>query len=163
MTTPANPPAPAGTGTIDTAHDLDSASRAHQAATTRRQAKAPVDEVTFFGQLSFLVTIGYMTNAQADALVDWFRSNGAAPLPVIPSPDGLPSPTMYEILGTSIRFGTPRPTGIAEHDSFFSALLGGVSDLISTVCDGATEVLNAGTALVQAATALVQQLQTLAV
>jgi hypothetical protein len=163
MTTPVNPPATAGTGTVDTASDLDSASRAHQAGTARRQAEAPVDEVTFFGQLSFLVTIGYLSNAQADALIDWFKAKGATPLPAIPGPDGLPGPTMYEILGTSIHFGTLSSTGVAEFgilDDFLSAL-SGVGDLVETVCQGATQVLNAGTALIQAATALVQQLQTI--
>ena len=163
MSTPDNPPtsATAAAGMHDPGQDLEAADRAHQATTRRPPTAGPPDPITFAGQLSFLLTIGYLTKPQAAALFSWFQSNGTMKLPELAGPEGISGPTMYEILSTSIHFGTPQPG--ATHGSigdFFSGLANAVGDLISTVTDGVTEVLAGGTALIQAGTQLVQEIHT---
>jgi hypothetical protein len=97
---------------------------------------------------------------------------------------------MYEILATKIHFGTPSPVrrviefraNVASDRSsgrratepvegeeelaadvlgFFTGLLGGVADAITTVLDGVTTTLQAGTELVHAASQLVHELHDL--
>ena len=158
MTTTSNPNVPE---TADPSQDLAAASRAAQAVRGGRPT-GPVDRTTFFGQVSFLTTIGYLTNDQAQALITWFLNRGATPLPNLPGPDNIPSPKMYDILATSIRFNTPKDPAPADADIFdwFSGALDAIGDLITTTTDGIAHVLDSGTALVQAGTQLVMAIGT---
>jgi hypothetical protein len=162
MSTPAPPAA-------DPVADLDAAHRAHTAATTPRTDPTVSPQGIFLGQLSFLLTVGYITQDQSLALLNWFQTKGATPLPSLPDPVGIPGPSMYEIVSTSIHFNTPAGAmdpathGILDDiGDFFSGLLGGVTDLIGTTLDGITTALQQGTALLQAGSQLVGQLHTLA-
>jgi hypothetical protein len=162
MSTPDAPPTSAtDAGTIDPGRDLEAADRAFHAVTTRRPAGSPPDLLTFASQLQFLLTIGYLTKPQADALVAWFQSNGMMKLPALTGPDGISGPSMYEILSTSIHFGTPAVTaaqGTHGFLDFFSGLVDDLGDLMGTVFDGVTSVLEAGTGLIQAGTQLVHEI-----
>jgi hypothetical protein len=155
MSTPSAPPA------ADPVADLDAAHRAHVAATVPRASGTRISTLEFSGQLNFLVTIGYLTKDQGAALFGWFTTNGMTKLPALPDPAGAPSPSMYEILSTSIHFGTPAEAlepGAHGFLDFFSGLLGSVGDLITTALTAVTTTLQAGTALVQAGSVLVGQL-----
>jgi hypothetical protein len=131
MSTPSAPPV------ASPVQDLDAAQRAHVAATTPRTATGPVDKITFIGQLSFLVTIGYLTKDQADALIAWFTSSGVTPPPPLPGPDGTASPSMYEILSTAIHFGAPA----GDVDSATHGLLGTIGGMLDTAILAATDAL----------------------
>jgi len=157
MSTPSAPP-------VANPGDLDAANRAHNAATTPRAGSSPPDEATFLGQLSFLLTVGYVTKDQGAALLNWYQSKGATQLPSLPDPVGIPGPSMYEIVSTSIHFNTPAGATPGTHgflDDIFDSIFGGVSDVIGTALDGITTVLQTGTALVQAGSVLVGQLHAL--
>ena len=150
-------------------HDLEAAARAFEASRNRGTADASLDPfAAFLGQISFLLTIGYLTKEQGQALIDWFNSSGMMKLPPHPDPPGAPQPSMYEMLSTQVHFGTPQAVldlqdagatdGMelaADIGDFFSGLLGAVGDLVGTVLDGVEETLQAGTALLHAATELV--------
>lgn len=131
MSTPSAPPA------THADQDLDAAHRAYMAATTARTTTGPVDEITFLGQLSFLVTVGYLTKEQADALIAWFNGGGMTPPPPLPGPDGIPSPSMYEILTTAIHFGLPAEAT----DSGTHGLIGSIGDMLDTAIHAATSAL----------------------
>jgi hypothetical protein len=149
----------------DHMRDLDAAARAFQAI-KKRPANGTPDLITFASQLQFLLTIGYLTREQAETLLRWFQSAGMIKLPMLPGPEGISGPTMYEVLSTAIHFGTPpevfkvEGTGPVAADifDFFSGLVSGVGDLIVTVTDGVGTVLEAGTGLIQAGTQLVHEL-----
>jgi hypothetical protein len=164
MSTPDTPstPATAAAGMHDPGQDLEAAARAFHASTARRPPAAAPDILTFASQLSFLLTIGYLTKPQADALLSWFKSNGTMKLPLLTGPEGISGPTMYEILSTSIHFGTPQSAAPGDADilDFFSGLANAVGDLITTVTDGVTSVLTAGTGLIEAGTQLVHEIHT---
>jgi hypothetical protein len=174
----------------DVQRDFDSAEQAFQIVQTRRHGDGPPDKFEFGAHLQFLLTIGYITKPQALALKQWFDNEGMIKLPDEPGPEGMPSPTMYEILATKIHFGTPepvrrviesrasvagdsssgrRPTDRVDGEEelaadvlgFFTGLLGGVADAITTVLDGVTTTLQAGTDLVHAASELVHELHDL--
>jgi hypothetical protein len=158
MTTPGLPAA-------DPAADLDAAHRAHTAATTPRTDPSATTQGNFLGQLSFLLTVGYITKDQSLALLNWYTTKGAAPLPSLPDPVGITGPSMYDMVSTSIHFhslaGTTGPTTHSFLGDLFDAAVSAVSDLISTTLDGVTSVLQQGTALLQAGTAFVGQLHEL--
>ena len=149
--------------------DMFESAEGVQKAVRGRVKDSTVNEFDFTSQLSFLVTVGYLTKEQARVLLSWFLSQGMMRLPDLPSPDGVPSPTMYETLSTAIHFGTPPGALDAAGDGapgvleFFSGLVGIVTDAIGETLDGITDVLNAGTALLQAASGLVQDLHDLVV
>ena len=159
MSTPAPPAA-------DPVADLDAAHRAFAAATTPRTDPSASTEGNFLGQLSFLLTVGYITQDQSLALLNWYTTKGATPLPSLPDPVGIPGPSMYEIVSTSIHFNTPAgamdPGTHSIFGDIFDAIVSGVTDIISTTLNGITTVLQQGTALVQASSVLVGQLSTLA-
>jgi hypothetical protein len=154
MSTPATPAA-------DPVADLDAAHRAHTAATASRTDPNVSPQGVFLGQLSFLLTVGYITQDQSLALLNWFQTKGATPLPSLPDPVGIPGPSMYEIVSTSIHFGTHGGATDSGTHSIFDDIFGAVTDLIGTTLGGVTDVLSAGTALVQAGSMLVGQLHDL--
>jgi hypothetical protein len=155
--------------------DLEAALRARTAIMNRRKplpAADPADPLPrgflpFASQCNFFVTINYLTDEQAKALINWYLQKGMVKLQPLEGPEGGPTPRMYELLSTTIHFGTPRQAfepslefGLLD---FFSGLADAVGDLVSTVADGVTEVLNAGTGLLHAATEFVHELHELAV
>jgi len=148
MSTPSAPPA------TDAGQDLDAAHRAHVAATTPRTDGSTVDEVAFFGKLSFLVTIGYLSKDQAAALIAWVNSGGLTPPPPLPDPDGIIGPSVYEMLITAIHFGAPAEAADHTTHGFFGTLLSQVGQLVDTVIGGASDALassplgTAGSALI---------------
>lgn len=155
-----------GTGVVDPAKDLESAARTFQMVRTKRATGSPPDLITFASSLNFLLTVGYLTKPQADALLAWFTSSGLTKLPDLPGPTTAAGATMYEILGTAIHFGTPQDVreliasgvdlqGASFIGDFFSAVASAAMDLIGTVTDGIATVLEAGTALLQAGTELI--------
>ncbi len=160
----------------DQLRDLEAASRAHAAISRRADAGVvpatadstlPDGFLEFSSQVDFFVTVGYLTQEQAKALLNWYLNRGLIVLPALDGPAGGPSPRMYELLTTAIHFGTPEavrnPSPGGDIGDFFSALASAVGGLIETVGDTITEVLNAGTGLVQAATQFVHELHDLAV
>jgi hypothetical protein len=155
-------PVPAAAGPVA---DLDAAHRAHAAATTPRTDSGASTQAVFLGQLSFLLTVGYITQDQSLALLNWYQNKGATPLPSLPDPPGIPGPSMYEIVTTSIHFNTPAgamdPATHSFIGDFFDAVAGAVTDIISTTLDGITSVLQQGTALVQAGSVALGQLHDL--
>jgi len=171
MSTPDGPSAPATAGTDDLERDLEAAARAFESTRKHGTAAAPPTLLEFASQLQFLLTIGYLTKDQAQALLAWFKSSGTVRPPKLAGPDGVAAPTMYEILTTAIHFGTPREVldleGIdlagADILDFFAGVAQAVGDLVTTVADAVTEVLEAGTGLVQAATGLVHEIHELVV
>jgi hypothetical protein len=150
MSTPSAPPA------TDLGQDLDAAHRAHVAATTPRTASGPVDELTFVGQLSFLVTVGYLTKDQAAALIAWFNSGGMTPPPPIGGPDGIIGPSMYEILSTAIHFGLPTATDSGTH-----GLLASIGSMLDTAISAATDALQSALPTGPVSSAVVGFLQSL--
>lgn len=150
--------------------NLEAAAGAHEAV-TRARPTGPVapDVLTFSSQLQFLLTIGYLTKDQADALLRWFLSSGTMKLPALPAPAGVAGPAMYEILSTAVHFATP--AGVvdigdgagADIGDFFAGLVQGIGDLIGTVTDGVTSILQAGTGLIEAGTQLVHEIHDLVV
>lgn len=157
-----------GAPDIDLAKDLESAARTFRIVRTRRATDSPPDLITFASSLNFLLTVGYLTKPQADALIVWFTSSGLTKLPDLPGPTTVAGTTMYEILSTAIHFGTPQSvreliaSGVdlqgADILDFFSGLASAVGDLFTTVTDGITTVLDAGTALLQAGTQFIHAL-----
>jgi hypothetical protein len=158
-----------GDGGADPVKDLEVASRTFHMVRTKRTAGSPPSLIEFASSLNFLLTIGYLTKEQADALVAWFTSSGLMKLPDLPGPTTTAAgTTMYEILGTAIHFGTPQDVReliasggdlqTADIGDFFSALAAGVGDLFTTVTDGVVSVLDAGTALLQAGTEFIHAL-----
>jgi hypothetical protein len=161
------------TRTPDQLRDLEAAARAHAAVRDRHSGQVapepagiPRGFLEFSAQLSFFTTIGYLTQDQANQLLQWYLNSGMVKLPVLAGPDTGPTPKMYEIITTAIHFGTPAeirdlsPEELAGADigDFFSGLASAIGDLVSTVSDGVTQVLDAGTGLIQAATELVHEL-----
>lgn len=149
----------------DQERDFAAAQRAFAATRPRSSPPDKLALIAFTSQLQFFLTIGYLTNDQATALVTWFKSNGISRLPKLEGPPGIGGPSMYEILSTRITVGTPTqvfdltPEEFAAADigDFFSGLVDAVSDLVSTVADGVTQILSAGTSLIQAGTQLVHE------
>jgi len=132
MSQPGSPSESATATLDDVGRDLDAAVRAFTASRKRSgvdgRTDAP-DLVRFLGSLSFLVTIGYLTKPQAEALLVWFQSDFTAALPPLPGPEGF-TPTMYEILGAAVRIGTP-PDG-----ADFLGIGGFLTGLLETAIDG---------------------------
>jgi hypothetical protein len=161
------------TRTPEQVRDIEAAARAHAAVRDRHSGQVapepagiPRGFLEFSAQVSFFTTIGYLTQDQANQLLQWYLNSGLFKLPVLPGPDNGPTPNMYEIMTTAIHFGTPAeirdlsPEELATADigDFFSGLASAVGDLVSTIADGVTQVLEAGTGLIEAATALVHEL-----
>jgi hypothetical protein len=161
------------TRTPEQVRDIEAAARAHAAVRDRHSGQVapepagiPRGFLEFSAQVSFFTTIGYLTQDQANQLLQWYLNSGLFKLPVLAGPDTGPSPKMYEIITTAIHFGTPEairnmtPEELATADilDFFSGLASTIGDLVSTVSDAVTQVLDAGTGLIQAATELVHEL-----
>jgi hypothetical protein len=58
-----------GAGVVDPAKDLESAARTFQVVRTKQATGSPPDLITFASSLNFLLTVGYLTKPQADALL----------------------------------------------------------------------------------------------
>jgi hypothetical protein len=128
------------------------AAQAWHAATTPTTAEAKVDSVTFTSKLMFLVAVGYLTQEQADALLEWFESEGVYPLVPIPGPLWVEGLTMYDVFRTAIQFGAASPL---EFDFF--GLLGHVFDeavdIIHHALEAAPAILHSAAEVLAAAAA----------
>lgn len=140
---------------------LDIAHAANESIKSGRQNGTPPSEFDFTAQLSFLLTIGYLTREQAGVLLQWFQSAGALKLPDLPGPESAPQPRMYELITTRIHF--PPRVSATGPENFFDDLAHAVTSLVTDVLDGVTEVLDAATSTLQAAGALVHEVHDLVV
>ncbi len=151
--------APAGGGS--TTGLLDMAGAASTVSRGGKQKGVPPTQFEFTLQLSFLLTIGYLTKDQAGVLSQWFDSSGALKLPDLPGPDTGPQPRMYELITTRIHFA-PRPSATGP-ENIFEDIASAVSDFVGDVLDSVTGVLDAATTTLQAAASLVHEVHDLVV
>lgn len=145
--------------------EFEAAERAFRTASTRRAKAEPPDFLSFASQMQFLLTIGYLTKPQAEALLAWFQSSGTAKLPALAGPDGVASPTMYEVLSTAVHFRTP-PGDLTDDEGiveFFSGLVDAVGDLIGIVTDGATDLLMGAGVVIEAGAHAIHELHDLVI
>lgn len=138
---------------------LQAANQSNQMAKKARNNDEPLTLFAFTQQLSFLLTIGYLTNEQAAALHDWFDKQGAVKLPDLPGPDGITGPRMYELMATRIHFAPQG--GAVGPENIFEDIGHALTSLASTVIDETVRLLEAGTGLLQAGTELLHELHTI--